>query len=50
MKYSVIMPTYNERDNLPLIVWMLVKSFTDNDLDYEIVIGMIRRGIPELNL
>lgn len=22
---SVILPTYNERDNLPILVWMLVK-------------------------
>jgi hypothetical protein len=28
-RYSVIMPTYNERDNLPLIIWLLVKIFTD---------------------
>lgn len=26
-KYSVLLPTYNERENLPLIVWLLVKSF-----------------------
>lgn len=22
-KYSVLMPTYNERENLPLITWLL---------------------------
>lgn len=27
-KYSVLLPTYNERENLPLIVWLLVKSFS----------------------
>ena len=26
-KYSVLLPTYNERENLPLIVWLLVKHF-----------------------
>lgn len=26
-KYSVLLPTYNERQNLPLIVWLLVRSF-----------------------
>lgn len=26
-KYSVLLPTYNERENLPLIVWLLVKYF-----------------------
>ena len=28
-KYSVILPTYNERKNLPIIVWLLVKTFTE---------------------
>ncbi|CAI5745484.1 unnamed protein product [Peronospora destructor] len=37
-KYSVLLPTYNERENLPLIVWLLDKTFTDNKLEYEIVI------------
>lgn len=26
-RYSVLLPTYNERENLPLIVWLLVKYF-----------------------
>ncbi|XJO78265.1 hypothetical protein BDV3_002736 [Batrachochytrium dendrobatidis] len=37
-KYSVLLPTYNERQNLPIIVWMLVKAFTEAGLDYEIII------------
>ncbi len=28
-KYSVLLPTYNERENLPLIVWLLVKYFNE---------------------
>lgn len=28
-KYSVLLPTYNEADNLPIIVWLLVQSFSD---------------------
>ena len=28
-KYSVLLPTYNERENLPLIVWLLVKYFDE---------------------
>ena len=28
-KYTVLLPTYNERENLPIIVWLLVKSFTE---------------------
>lgn len=26
-KYSVLLPTYNERDNLPIIIWLLTKTF-----------------------
>jgi hypothetical protein len=28
VKYSVLLPTYNERENLPLIVYLLDKTFT----------------------
>ena len=28
-KYSVILPTYNERKNLPVIVWLLNRVFTE---------------------
>lgn len=28
-KYSVILPTYNERKNLPVIVWLLAKMFEE---------------------
>ncbi|KAH7061742.1 hypothetical protein BKA62DRAFT_779933 [Auriculariales sp. MPI-PUGE-AT-0066] len=38
MKYSVILPTYNERKNLPVIVWLLAKMFKDNQLDWEVII------------
>jgi dolichol-phosphate mannosyltransferase len=24
-KYSILLPTYNEHDNLPIIVWLIVK-------------------------
>lgn len=37
-KYSVLLPTYNERDNLPIIVWLLEKTFREAGLDYEIII------------
>jgi dolichol-phosphate mannosyltransferase len=38
MKYSVILPTYNERENLPLIFYMLHKTFTRNSIDFEVVV------------
>lgn len=24
-KYSILLPTYNEKENLPIIVWLIVK-------------------------
>ncbi|PNI59608.1 DPM1 isoform 6, partial [Pan troglodytes] len=44
-KYSVLLPTYNERENLPLIVWLLVKSFCESGINYEIII--IDDGSPD---
>ena len=26
-KYSVLLPTYNERENIALIIWLLVRTF-----------------------
>lgn len=28
-KYSVLLPTYNERENIALIVWLLVEVFEE---------------------
>ena len=28
-KYSVILPTYNERKNLPIICWLIEKTFRE---------------------
>uniref|UniRef100_A0A3P9N953 Dolichol-phosphate mannosyltransferase subunit 1 n=1 Tax=Poecilia reticulata TaxID=8081 RepID=A0A3P9N953_POERE len=43
-KYSVLLPTYNERENLPLIVWLLVKYFGEG-YNYEIIV--IDDGSPD---
>ena len=37
-KYSVILPTYNERKNLPVIVWLLAKVFVE-----KCVLGFVTR-------
>jgi len=37
-KYSVILPTYNERKNLPIIVWLLARTFETHSLSWEIII------------
>ncbi|KAJ7332037.1 hypothetical protein JRQ81_014217 [Phrynocephalus forsythii] len=44
-KYSVLLPTYNERENLPLIVWLLVRSFEQSGNEFEIII--IDDGSPD---
>ncbi|CAF9921902.1 MAG: dolichol-P-mannose synthesis [Gomphillus americanus] len=36
--YTVILPTYNERKNLPIIIWLLAKTFTQHKLQWEIII------------
>ncbi|TRM57172.1 glycosyltransferase family 2 protein [Schizophyllum amplum] len=37
-KYSVILPTYNERKNLPVIIWLLAKTFEENELAWEVIV------------
>ncbi|MBN3299865.1 dolichol-phosphate mannosyltransferase subunit 1 [Amia ocellicauda] len=44
-KYSVLLPTYNERENLPLIVWLLVKYFGESGFSYELIV--IDDGSPD---
>lgn len=43
MKLSIILPTYNEKENLPLIVWLLFKYLKDEE--FEIII--IEDGSPD---
>lgn len=38
MLYSIILPTYNERENLPIIFYLIDKYMNEANLDYEIVI------------
>lgn len=28
-KYSILLPTYNERENLPIIIWMIEKYMNE---------------------
>lgn len=37
-KYSIILPTYNERKNLPILVYLLDKTFKQEKLDWEVII------------
>lgn len=36
--YSIILPTYNEKDNLPLIIWLIMKHMTDSKCEFEVII------------
>ena len=36
--YSVLMPTYEERDNLPLIIYLLLQTAEEEKLNLEVVI------------
>ena len=38
MLYSVILPTYNEKENLPIIYYLLHTTFTSQKMNYEVVI------------
>lgn len=38
MLYSVILPTYNERENLPIIFYLIDKYLSEASLKYEVVI------------
>ena len=37
-KYSLLIPTYNERDNISLLIYMIDKVLTSNKINYEIII------------
>ena len=44
-KYSILLPTYNEKENLPIIVWLIDKSMSECNHNYEIII--IDDGSPD---
>lgn len=43
--YSVILPTFNERENLPIITWLLNRTFTEQKLNWELII--VDDGSPD---
>jgi len=44
-KVTILLPTYNERENLPIIVWLLVKYLSEANLSFEIIV--IDDGSPD---
>ncbi|GAB66687.1 dolichyl-phosphate b-D-mannosyltransferase [Plasmodium cynomolgi strain B] len=37
-KYSIILPTYNEKDNLPYVIYMIIKELKKKNIDFEIIV------------
>lgn len=44
-KYSILLPTYNEKENLPVIIWLIVKYMDKSGFNYEIIV--IDDGSPD---
>jgi len=44
-KYSILLPTYNEKENLPIIIWLIVETFKKTPFEYEVII--IDDGSPD---
>nr|XP_032523875.1 dolichol-phosphate mannosyltransferase subunit 1-like [Danaus plexippus plexippus] len=44
-KYSILLPTYNERENLPIIIWLIIKYLDNSGHDYEVIV--IDDGSPD---
>ncbi|CAB3384423.1 Hypothetical predicted protein [Cloeon dipterum] len=44
-KYSILLPTYNERENLPLIIYLIIKALDASKFNYEIIV--IDDGSPD---
>ncbi|XP_063629007.1 dolichol-phosphate mannosyltransferase subunit 1 [Cydia splendana] len=44
-KYSILLPTYNERENLPIIIWLIMKYLEKSGYDFEVII--IDDGSPD---
>jgi len=37
-KYSVLMPTFDERKNLPIMIYLIMEMAEKNGFDFEIVV------------
>uniref|UniRef100_A0A1A9W6V7 Dolichol-phosphate mannosyltransferase subunit 1 n=1 Tax=Glossina brevipalpis TaxID=37001 RepID=A0A1A9W6V7_9MUSC len=37
-KYSILIPTYNEKDNLPILIWLIMKYMNQSNYDFEIIV------------
>uniref|UniRef100_A0A0K0FY91 Dolichol-phosphate mannosyltransferase subunit 1 n=1 Tax=Strongyloides venezuelensis TaxID=75913 RepID=A0A0K0FY91_STRVS len=37
-QYSILLPTYNEIENLPICIWLIEKYMTEAKLNYEVIV------------
>lgn len=37
-KYSIIVPTYNECENIPILAWLVNDVCTKHDINYELIV------------
>ncbi|XP_061427930.1 dolichol-phosphate mannosyltransferase subunit 1 [Lethenteron reissneri] len=44
-RVSLLLPTYNERENLPIVLWLIDQSLTQSGLSYEVIV--IDDGSPD---
>ena len=44
-KVSVILPTYNEKENLPLVLWLLEKHLGEAGVPFEVIV--VDDGSPD---
>ncbi|CAN7948714.1 unnamed protein product [Ixodes pacificus] len=44
-KYSILLPTYNERENLPIVVWLIDEYMSKSGYNFEIIV--IDDGSPD---
>ncbi|KAH8040530.1 hypothetical protein HPB51_011226 [Rhipicephalus microplus] len=47
-KYSILLPTYNERENLPIVVWLIDHYMSQSGYNFEIIV--IDDGSPDNTL
>lgn len=44
-KYTILLPTYNERENLPVVIWLIFKYMKESGYNFEVII--IDDGSPD---
>jgi len=38
LTYSILLPTYNERDNIAIVIWLIIKHLKPSNIAYEIIV------------